>query len=53
MANDKDVVIVAAARTPFGRFGGSLINIDYYELGAIPMREVVKRTWIKPNEVKD
>ncbi len=53
MANDKDVVIVAAARTPFGRFGGSLANIDYYELGAIPMREVVKRTGIKPNLINE
>jgi acetyl-CoA C-acetyltransferase len=53
MANDKDVVIVAAARTPFGRFGGSLINIDYFELGAIPMREVVKRTGIKPNMINE
>jgi acetyl-CoA C-acetyltransferase len=53
MANDKDVVIVAAARTPFGRFGGSLINIDYYELGAIPMREVIKRSGVKPNVVNE
>jgi acetyl-CoA C-acetyltransferase len=53
MANDKDVVIVAAARTPFGRFGGSLANIDYYELGAIPMREVIKRSGIKPNVVNE
>jgi acetyl-CoA C-acetyltransferase len=53
MANDKDVVIVAAARTPFGRFGGSLANIDYYELGAIPMREVIKRSGVKPNVVNE
>ncbi len=53
MANDKDVVIVAAARTPFGRFGGSLINIDYFELGAIPMREVIKRSGVKPNVVNE
>ena len=53
MANDKDVVIVAAARTPFGRFGGSLRDIDYYELGAIPMREVVKRAGIKPDVVNE
>jgi acetyl-CoA C-acetyltransferase len=53
MPNDKDVVIVAAARTPFGRFGGSLINIDYYELGAIPMREVIKRSGVKPNVVNE
>jgi acetyl-CoA C-acetyltransferase len=53
MANDNDVVIVAAARTPFGRFGGSLANFDYYELGAIPMREVVKRAGIKPDLVNE
>jgi acetyl-CoA C-acetyltransferase len=53
MANDKDVVIVAAARTPFGRFGGSLRDIDYYELGAIPMREVIKRAGVKPNVVNE
>jgi acetyl-CoA C-acetyltransferase len=53
MANDKDVVIVGAVRTPFGRFGGSLRDIDYYELGAIPMREVVKRVGVKPDVVQE
>lgn len=43
MANKNDVVIVSAVRTPFGRFGGSLRDIDYYEMGAISMREVLKR----------
>jgi acetyl-CoA C-acetyltransferase len=43
MADANDIIIVSAARTPFGRFGGSLRDIDYYELGAIPMREVLKR----------
>jgi acetyl-CoA C-acetyltransferase len=38
-----DVVIVSALRTPFGKYGGSLANIEYYDLGAIPMREVLKR----------
>ena len=40
---NSDVVIVSALRTPFGRYGGSLQNIDYFDLGAIPMREVLKR----------
>src|SRR4030043_1765211 len=53
MANDKDVVIVGGVRTPFGRFGGSLANIDYYELGAIPMREVIKRVGVKPDVVQE
>jgi acetyl-CoA C-acetyltransferase len=53
MANDKDVVIVSAVRTPFGRFGGSLRDIDYYELGAIPMREVLKRVNVAPDKVNE
>lgn len=43
MTNKDDIVIVSAVRTPFGRFGGSLKDIDYYDLGAIVMREVLER----------
>ena len=39
----KDIVIVSAARTPFGRYCGSLREYDYFELGALPMREVLDR----------
>jgi acetyl-CoA C-acetyltransferase len=53
MANDKDVVIVSAVRTPFGRYGGSLRDFDYYELGAIPMREVLKRVNVAPDKVNE
>lgn len=45
---EKEIVIVSAARTPFGRYGGSLKDIDYYDLGAIPMKEVLDRVKIKP-----
>lgn len=38
-----DIVIVSAARTPFGRFGGSIKGIDCYDLGAIVMKEVLAR----------
>ena len=44
---EKEVVIVSAARTPFGRYGGSLRDIDYYDLGAIPMKEVLDRVNLK------
>ncbi len=50
---NSDVVIVSAVRTPFGRYGGSLKDIDYYDLGAIPMREVIKRANIAPNTVSE
>jgi len=53
MANASDVVIVSAVRTPFGRFGGSLRDFDYYELGAIPMREVLKRVNVSPEKVDE
>ncbi len=53
MADKNDVVIVGAVRTPFGRFGGSLRDFDYYELGAIPMREVIKRVGITPDTVDE
>jgi len=38
-----NIVIVDAVRTPFGRYGGSLREFDYFDLGAIPMREVLRR----------
>jgi acetyl-CoA C-acetyltransferase len=40
---DHEIVIVSAARTPFGRYGGSLKDLDYFDLGALPMKEVVER----------
>ncbi len=39
-----DIVMVSAARTPFGRYGGSLKDFDYFDLGAIPMREVLRES---------
>lgn len=40
----KEVVIVSAARTPFGRFGGSLKDYSPVDLGAAVMGEVIKRS---------
>jgi acetyl-CoA C-acetyltransferase len=48
-----NIVIVSAARTAFGRFGGSLKDYDYYDLGAIPMREVINRVKIDPSAVDE
>ncbi|MFH1650606.1 MAG: thiolase family protein [Chloroflexota bacterium] len=53
MTQDSDVVIVSAARTPFGKYGGSLKDIDYYELGAIPMREALRKVNLKPDVVDE
>jgi len=53
MTNEDDVVIVSAIRTPFGRYGGSLKNIDYYDLGAIPMKEAVGRINISSDVIEE
>ena len=49
----KDIVIVSAVRSPFGRYGGSLREFDYFDLGAIPMREVLNRVNLEPNIVDE
>lgn len=51
MTDKNDVVIVSALRTPFGKYGGALKDIDYYDLGAIPMKEVLKRVNASPQTV--
>ncbi|MFC2005931.1 thiolase family protein [Chloroflexota bacterium] len=53
MSSENDVVIANAVRTPFGRYGGSLRDIDYYDLGAIPMKEVLKRVNLSPGIVNE
>jgi acetyl-CoA C-acetyltransferase len=47
----KEVVIVGGVRTPVGNFGGSLKNQCAYDLGALVLQEVIKRTKIETSEV--
>lgn len=44
----KEVVIVSACRTPIGSFGGSLKSISAADLGAITVKEAIKRAGIAP-----
>lgn len=46
--NKQEIVIVSAARTPFGRLGGALKEVDCYELGAISMRGALKAANLDP-----
>lgn len=48
-----DVVIVSAARTPIGAFNGSLASLTAPQLGAIAIREALKRAGIKPEDVSE
>ncbi len=47
----RDVVIVAAARTPFGKLGGGLASLPATDLGARVIREVLQRTGTAGDEV--
>jgi acetyl-CoA C-acetyltransferase len=53
MSAFKDVVIVAGARTPVGTFGGSLKNVAAIDLGAMVVKEAVKRAGLKPEQVDE
>jgi acetyl-CoA C-acetyltransferase len=46
-------VIISATRTPVGKFLGSLKGFSATDLGAIVVRESVKRARIKPEEVDE
>jgi acetyl-CoA C-acetyltransferase len=48
-----EAVIISATRTPVGRFLGSLKGFSATELGAIVVRESVKRAGIKPEDVDE
>ena len=47
----KKVVILGAARTAGGRFGGSLASMTAPEFGALVVRETIKRSGIPPDEI--
>ena len=49
----KDVVIVSAVRTAIGSFGGTLKDVSAVDLGAIVIKEAVKRANIKPEQVDE
>ncbi|HEU5459066.1 MAG TPA: acetyl-CoA C-acetyltransferase [Pyrinomonadaceae bacterium] len=48
-----EAVIISAARTPVGKFLGSLKSFKATELGAIAVREAVKRAGVKPEDVDE
>jgi acetyl-CoA C-acetyltransferase len=48
-----EAVIVSAVRTPIGSYMGSLSSLKGPELGAIAIKEAVKRAGIKPEDVSE
>src|SRR5579862_7495386 len=53
MASFDDVVIISGCRTPVGKFQGSLSDFSAPQLGAIVVREAVKRAGIDPTVVDE
>ncbi|HEY2149487.1 MAG TPA: acetyl-CoA C-acetyltransferase [Vicinamibacterales bacterium] len=53
MDRNDDVVILSAARTPIGSFGGMFRDVSAVELGAVAIREAVARSGIEPQDAGD
>ena len=47
----RDVVVLGAARSAIGTFGGSLADIEPSELAGTVMKEAVKRSGVDPKEI--
>jgi acetyl-CoA C-acetyltransferase len=53
MAERREAVIISAARTPTGKFLGSLKGFTATQLGALVVRESVRRAGVAPEEVDE
>ena len=49
----KKAVIVSAVRTPVGKFNGALKDMPASDLGALVMKEAVKRAGISPDQIDE
>jgi len=49
----REVVIVSAARTAIGNYGGSLAGFSAVDLGVIAAKEAINRAGIKPTDVDE
>jgi acetyl-CoA C-acetyltransferase len=53
MPSDGDVVIIGAARTAIGRFGGTVSRLPAVELGGAAIRAAVDRAGIDPTDIDE
>jgi len=49
----EEIFIVGAARTPIGKFGGSLARMPAADLGALVIRKVLERAGVAPEQVSE
>jgi len=48
-----DIVIASAVRTAGGKFGGAFKDVSAVDLGALVIREAVRRAGIEPAQVEE
>jgi 3-oxoadipyl-CoA thiolase len=48
-----EAVVIAAVRTPIGRYGGALSDVRPDDLAAIVLREAVERAGVDPADIED
>ncbi|HWO88516.1 MAG TPA: acetyl-CoA C-acetyltransferase [Gemmatimonadales bacterium] len=53
MSDNATAVIVSATRTPIGKFQGALSSLSAPKLGAVAIREAVRRAGIEPGAVQE
>jgi len=53
MTSETEAVILSAARTPIGKFQGSLSSIPATDLGAVAVKAAVERAGINPEEIEE
>ena len=53
MSASNSIVVVSAARTPVGSFNGAFANTPAHELGAIAIKEALKRAGVDAKEVDE
>lgn len=51
--NMKEVVVVSAARTAIGSFGGALSKLSAVEMGTIAAKEAIRRAGINPETIDE
>jgi 3-oxoadipyl-CoA thiolase len=49
----REAWVVAALRTPFGRYGGALASVRPDDLAAVVIRALVERTGVEPSAIED
>lgn len=53
MTSENDVVIVSAVRTPVGSFNGALASVPAHKLGETVLKEILKRTNVKGEDISE